>query len=331
MYEKSIKNDDKKIYRQGLIAALGCSTLWGIIPIYWQALKPINSEVIILYRIVMMAIVCFIGSIILYGFRETIEPLFFDKKVVFTHIGTGILITANWSLYIWAVNANYVIQTCMGYFLEPLVVCAFGMVFFKEKLNKSKKIALFMALVGLGVMILGYREIPLIALGLAGTFSVYAAMKKNIKTKPIQSLFYETVFLMPIALILIIKMEIVGEGAIFVCSGANFASRAGGLPSLDIIIHGIISMKFALLLLSGLITAIPLGLFSKAATKLPLVTLGLTEYMSPSLSLILGIFLFKENFDIIQFTAFAMIWIGLSFFTYGEIKDNKKGVCDEFS
>ncbi|MDY2959912.1 MAG: EamA family transporter RarD [Hornefia sp.] len=305
--------NDRKTYRQGLAAALGCSTLWGLIPIYWQSLRPINSEVIILYRIVMMAIVCFIGSVIFYGFKETIKPLISDKKLILTHIATGILITANWSLYIWAVNANFVIQTCMGYFLEPLVVCAFGVVIFKEKLNKSKKAALIMALLGLGVMVAGYKEIPLIALGLAGTFSVYAAIKKNVKTKPMQSLFYETLFLLPIALLLIVRMETAGNGALAVCS-------AGGASLLS----GLFSVKFLLILLSGLFTAIPLGLFSLAATKLPLVTLGLTEYMSPSLSLILGIFLFKEPFDSIQFTAFVLIWIGLSFFTYGEVKDDRR-------
>lgn len=312
MEERNLQIYDNRTYRQGLIAALGCSTLWGIIPIYWQSLKPISSEVIILYRITMMAIVCFIGSVFFYGFKNTVKPLFTDKKLVLTHITTGILITANWSLYIWAVNANYVIQTCMGYFLEPLVVCAFGMIFFKEKLNRSKKTALMMALIGLGVMIIGYREVPLISLGLAGTFSIYAAMKKNIKTKPIQSLFYETVFLMPIALIIIIKLETARTGAFAVCAAAGVGTEA--------------VVKFFLLLLSGLLTAIPLGLFSQAATKLPLVTLGLTEYVSPSLSLILGIFLFKEPFDVIQFSAFALIWIGLSFFTYGEVKDSQGNI-----
>src|SRR5699024_6451109 len=124
------------------------------------------------------------------------------------------------------------------------------------------------ALMGIGVMVVGYRQLPLIALGLAGTFSIYAAIKKNLDTPPLLSLFYETILLMPIALILIFHVE----GAL--------PPKGTGLNS-----------KYLLLLLSGLMTAVPMGLFSYAAPRLPLVTLGLTEYLSPSISLILGIFL----------------------------------------
>lgn len=137
----------------------------------------------------------------------------------------------------------------------------------------------------------------MIALGLASTFAVYAAIKKSVDLPPFQSLLYETIFIAPIALIVVLYLEGSGAGAL----------AAGGFG------------KFGLLLLAGLATAVPMGFFSAAANKLPLFTLGLTEYISPSITLVLGIFLFREPFDLIQFSAFVVIWIGLVFFTYGEI------------
>ncbi len=294
---------ERKNYQKGLIYALGCAAIWGLLPIYWDALNPISASVIIFYRIVLMALTCFL--IVFYekrNLKTVFAPMFESKKKLWIHIISGLVITANWSIYIWAVTAGYVIQSSMGYFLEPLIVCLFGIVIYKEKANKWKLISLGFGVVGLLVLVIGYKEIPLIAIGLACTFAVYAAIKKSITLPPFQSMLYETLFLAPIALCVVLFMERTGTGAL--------ASGSAG--------------KFVLLLFAGLATAIPLGLFSSAAPKLTLLTLGLTEYISPSIALILGIFLFQEPFDKIQFSAFVIIWIGLIFFTYGEYKEMKK-------
>ncbi len=291
---------DKRNYRIGLTSAIGCAIVWGLLPIYWNSLKPIPSGVIIFYRIVLMAVVCFIACAFQYGLKNVFKPMFESKKSLLTYIIAGIIITINWSIYIWAVNAGQVIQTSMGYFLEPLVVCLFGVVIYKEKINNWKKISVCFAVCGLLVMIIGYKQVPLIAVGLGLSFAIYAAIKKSVSAAPLQSLLYETIFLAPVALGFVCYYENAGVGALTAGSG-----------------------KFILLMFAGIATAVPLALFSFAASKLPLITVGLTEYISPSISLILGIFLFKEPFDAIQFSAFAIIWIGLIFFTYGEISDNK--------
>ena len=291
---------DKRNYRIGLTSAIGCAIVWGLLPIYWNSLKPIPSGVIIFYRIVLMAVVCFIACAFQYGPKNVFKPMFESKKSLLTYIIAGIIITINWSIYIWAVNAGQVIQTSMGYFLEPLVVCLFGVVIYKEKINNWKKISVCFAVCGLLVMIIGYKQVPLIAVGLGLSFAIYAAIKKSVSAAPLQSLLYETIFLAPVALCFVCYYENAGVGALTAGSG-----------------------KFILLMFAGIATAVPLALFSFAASKLPLITVGLTEYISPSISLILGIFLFKEPFDTIQFSAFAIIWIGLIFFTYGEISDNK--------
>lgn len=218
------------------------------------------------------------------------------------YIVVGMIITVNWSIYIWAVNANLVIQTCIGYYIEPLVVCIFGIVLFKEKLSKYKLTAFLFAACGVAAVIVYFGELPLVALGLAASFAVYAACKKNFSLPPIISLLYETIFLMPFALAVIIYLEVTGQGAIGNAEG----------------------YKYALLMLCGLFTAFPLGLFADAAQKLNLFVVGLTEYISPTISLFIGIFLFKEPFENIQLVAFAIIWVGLIFFSYGEYVEAKK-------
>ncbi len=297
------KKNHKNNYKTGLIHALSCAVIWGFLPIYWNMLNPIDSSVIIFYRIFSMALTCFL--LVCYekrNIKAVFAPMFEDRKKCWVYILAGIIITSNWSIYIWAVTAGHVIQASMGYFIEPLIVCLFGAMIYKEKANKWKIIALGFGVVGLLVMVLGYKQLPLIAISLAVTFAVYAAIKKSVTLPPFQSLLYETLFLAPIAFLIIFCME--GNGA-----GALAAADTG---------------KFVLLLFAGLITAVPMGLFSSAATKLPLLTLGLTEYISPSIALFLGIFLFQEPFDKIQFSAFVIIWIGLVFFTYGEFIEMKK-------
>lgn len=291
---------ENKNYKNGLIYALSCAVIWGFLPIYWNALNPISSLVVIFYRIALMTLTCF--AVEFYqkrNIKQIFAPLFADKKKIWTYIIAGVLITMNWSIYIWSVQAGYVIQASMGYFLEPLLVCLLGMIIFKEKANKWKKISLGLALAGMMVLVVGYKELPLIAIGLATSFGIYTAIKKRVDLPPLQSLLYETIFIAPIALLVVFWMEGSGIGAM----------AAGG------------SVKFILLLFSGLATAVPMGLFCAAAKNLPLLTLGLVQYISPSISLILGIFLFREPFDIIQFSAFAIIWIGLVFFSYGELTD----------
>lgn len=306
MKDKSSKLtlDSKKDYRQGIISSLICNIWWGIMPIYWQLLRPINSWVIIFYRIVLVAVVCFAAALMIYDKKTIFEPLK-DKKTVIRYVLAGILITANWSIYIWAVNANLVIQTCIGYYIEPLAICLFGIILFKDKMSKYKITAFALAALGVAAVIIYFKEIPLVALSLAATFSVYAAIKKNFAMPPILSLLYETIFLLPVGLAVVIYIEATGQGAMNAVWGTE-------------------SYKYWLLMLCGLFTAVPLVSFADAANKLNLFTVGLFNYISPTISLVIGIFLFKEPFEPIQLIAFAVIWIGLIFFSYGEYKESKE-------
>ena len=300
--------EGKNTYKEGVLSAIICNVWWGIMPIYWQWLRPIDSTVIIFYRIFLVAVVSFLVAVWKYGLTESFAPLK-NKKIVVRYLVAGIFITVNWSIYIWAVNADYVIQTCIGYYLEPLAICVFGLIIFKEKLNKYKLTAFIFAFVGVAVIIIYYGEFPLLAISLALTFSIYAAIKKNMSFPPILSLLYETIFLAPISLIVIIYMETTGHGALQV--GETY--------------------KYFLLMFCGLFTAFPLGLFANAVNKINLFLIGLTNYISPTISLIIGIFLFKEPFDWIQLISFAIIWIGLMCFSIGEYKEYNNSICNNLS
>ena len=285
--------------RQGILAAIISNVMWGFLPLYWHALRPIESSVLIFYRLVLSAIVCWFLARRKYTREELTAPLK-DRKLFLKLLAAGVLITLNWSLYIWAVNADHSIETAIGYYIEPVVVCLFGVLIFHDKLNKWKAWAFAIAAAGVAVIVLYYRSLPLISLGLALSFSLYGAMKKGLNQPALLSFFYETVLLSPFALIVLIWLETTGRGA--------FAMAVS-------------PWQFAVLALCGFVTAIPLILFGESANKAGLFATGLIGYLSPTITLFLSIFVFHEPFDLVQLAAFAIIWVGLGFFTYGELKE----------
>lgn len=291
-------------YRSGLIASIGCMALWGVLPVYWKALIPIDSWVIIIYRILLVCVVAMLLARTRFTWKEIFGPIRRDRKLALKFLGAGAVITINWSTYIWAVNAGHVIDASIGYYIEPLMVCVFGMIFFRERLTVYKSVAMALAIIAVIILLIHFHKLPGIALGIAISFAVYSAIKKTVSQPPLISLVYETIFFAPPALAVIIWLESRGVGAL--------SALEPGLW-----------WKYGLLLLCGLLTVIPLSLFASAAQKVPMFTLGLTEYISPTLSLILGVFIFREPFDGVQFLAVAIIWVGLVFFSFGELKEQR--------
>lgn len=288
--------------RAALASAIGCMVLWAFLVFYWKALIPINSWVLIIYRILLV----FVSSVIMarvtgHSWEAILAPAR-SKKTLLTFFLSGLTITVNWSVYIWAVNSGHILQSSIGYYIEPLAVCSFGMIFFHEKLNKYKGVALGLATLSVIVILIHFRAIPGLSLGLAFSFAIYCAIKKSVSEPPVISLIYETVFLAPFALLVIIYLEMNGIGALHIAT----------------------PMQVVLLLLIGFVTAIPLALFSQAAQHLSLFTVGLVEYVSPTLSMLIGIFFYKEPIDLVLFIAFAIIWIGLAFFTYGGVVESRQ-------
>ena len=301
--ERNVLNDNNRDYRIGLICVLASQLIWGFLPAYWQALVPIPSWIIILYRMTTMFIYSYIAARLRYTREEIWTPLK-EKGAVVRYLIAGALLTANWSIYIWAMTTGHMIQSSIGYYLEPIVICLFGVVIFKEKFTRYNLTAVVFAAVALIVMLIHYGQLPGVALGLAFTWATYSAIKKSSKNPPLVELVYETMFYAVFAVIGILVIETRGMGALSL-----------GVPG-----------KYALMFLSGLVTLIPIALFGSAAKKVSLFIIGLTQYISPSITLLLGIFVYKEPIDKVQLLSFAVIWIGLIFFTYGEYKNNKESL-----
>ena len=288
---------ERKEYRTGIIYILFCQLVWGVLPVYWQFLEPIESWKIILYRILTMFAYSYIGARIFYK-RSEIWSQLSDMKAVGRSFAAGVVLTANWSLYIWAMNSEHVIQASIGYFIEPIVICGVGIIFFGEKLTRYNMCAIVFAVIAIGVILAHHRQLPGVALGLASTWAIYSAIKKASKTPPLIALVYETLPFAIAAMLAIVYIEIKGVGALSV-----------GVP-----------VKYAALWLSGLVTVIPVTIFGYAAKKTSLLVIGLAQYISPTITLVLGIFLFKEPFDKVHALALSIIWVGLCFFSYGEFR-----------
>lgn len=286
-------------YKTGVLCVIACQLFWGLCPIYWQALEPIPSWIIILYRIVTMFVYSYIAARFMFSRREVWEPLR-DREVRRKYFTAGLILTVNWSIYIWAMTSERVIQASIGYYIEPLVICAVGIIVFKEKLTKYNLAAMILALIAIVIILVHYRQVPGVALGLAGTWALYSAIKKTSETPVLLTLVYETLLYAIIAFFAIIYIETTGRGAISM-----------GVPG-----------KYALMYLSGLITLIPVALFSVSAKKVSLFIIGLAQYISPTMSLLLGVFVFREPIDRVQVAAFVIIWIGLAIFSYGEFRQS---------
>ena len=289
-------------YKQGMLSVIACGLWWGVMPVYWKVLQPIDSVVIIFYRIVLVAVFCFLYALKVHGLdeiRQRIKP----NNVKLRYFAAGILITFNWSIYIWAVNAGKIVEACIGYYIQPLVVCLFSVLLFKEKMDKLKTVATVFAFTGVSIIIVHFGKVPMVALSLAVTFAIYAAIKKGFAMPPMLSLFYETFFLVPPAFAVVIWLEATGRGAL-----ATMESP----------------IQYGLLMFSGILTAVPLALFANAANKVDLFSVGLSSYIGPTISLIISIFMFKEPFDKVQLIAFAVIWTGLILFSSGEYRNMKR-------
>lgn len=275
----------------GVIYGILAYTAWGILPLYWKLLNIVPALEILAHRIIWSFV--FVGVLLIAsGGWQTLLTVVKNKKNLFFLFVCGFLISLNWFTYIWAVNSNHVIEASMGYYINPLVVVLLGVVVLKEKLTRWQGLAIFLASVGVLILTVQYGQVPWVALILASTFALYGLSKKLIKVDYISGLALETIIVMPIALVYIITQQTQGIGSV------------GRVPfQTTFILFG-----------SGIVTAIPLLWFAKGAQKVKLTIMGFLQYIAPTISLLLGIFVFKEYFSAIHFISFSFIWAGLAIF-----------------
>lgn len=272
----------------GMIAAAMAYILWGILPMYWKALKAVPAPEILCHRMTW-SLLFTIGLILLLKRYRSLGRTVRDRKSLILFSAAATLLAGNWLLYIWAVNAGYVIEASLGYFINPLISVVFGVVFMKERLRSGQIGALLVAFSGVMYLTFYYGQFPWIALCLACSFAVYGLLHKKTSVPALEGLCLETMVLFLPAAAFLLHREMVGAGS-FGHGGFNQT----------IFLFG-----------TGLITSLPLLLFGYAAQKISLTHLGLLQYIAPSINLLLGIYLYHEPFPLTRVVGFMLIWSAL--------------------
>lgn len=286
---------------RGTWLAAGSYVLWGTLPLYWKLLDSVSPEVVLAQRIVWALV--FTTTLVLFlKLGGEVKSLFVDRRKTVRMVGAALLISFNWWLYIWAINTGHVVETALGYYINPLISVLLGVFFLKEKLTRAQKVAFTLAGVGVVVMALGVGRVPYIALGLALSFGFYGLLKKQAPVSALASLQVETLFSLPLALGLLA----------WTSPGAPFGSAS---PSVLVVV---------LLVVAGPVTAVPLWLFGAGARLIPLSRIGFLQYISPTINLGLGLFVFHESFGVWQAGAFACIWTALALYTYDTLRRSRR-------
>ena len=277
-------------YTQGIIFVVLSYLSWGILPLYWKLLNTVPAVEILSHRILWSSI--FSVALCLLIKRDYLRKYFTGVKSLAGLTVTGMLVAINWGVYIYAVNSGQILDASLGYFINPLISIVLGMFFFGEKLNKTQLAAFSIAMLGVAYLTINYGHFPWIALTLALTFGIYGLLKKKMNYDSMGALAVETTLVAPIAL----------GYLIFGASDKSIAFTAQPFP---------IAM---LLVLAGVVTALPLYWFGMAAVKIPLYSIGFFQYITPSMKLFIGIFLFQETFSKTYAVSFSLIWAGLALY-----------------
>jgi chloramphenicol-sensitive protein RarD len=277
-------------HTSAFIAAVASFATWGLVPIYWKLLSRVPALEILAHRFVWTIV--FLGLLLSWQerWREVIRNLRSRRSALFC-LGSGIMVGLNWLLFIWAVNIGRVLETSLGYFMTPIVNVLLGAFILRERLSAWQTASILIALAAVSILAFGYGHFPWIALGLCTSFGLYGLLRKQSGTAAIPGLFLETMFLLPLALIYLVLLA--GRGAL--TFGPSHLSLS------------------AILMTTGIVTAVPLVWFGYAARHLRLVTIGFLQYLSPSISFILGLFVYHETFTRQHFITFLLIWFALAF------------------
>ncbi|MGI9123910.1 MAG: EamA family transporter RarD [Mycobacterium sp.] len=276
--------------RTGLLFGLGAYGLWGVFPAFFTLLAPAGAPEILAHRIVWTLLLM---SVVLVTVRRLGDLRRITRRIWLLLALASVLISTNWLIYIYAVNADHVVDAALGYFITPLVSVVLGVAVFGERLNRAQGIALGIAVGAVVLLSAGAGGQPLIGIGLALSFGIYGAVKKVVPTDPRVSLTVETALAAPFAVAYLVTLQLSGQ--------SEFTNHGPG--------------HTALMLLCGPVTAIPLLFFGAAAQRLPLVTLGLLQYLTPSLQLAWGVLVDHEAMPTQRWIGFAAIWIALAIFS----------------
>lgn len=286
----------RNVQKTGVAVAVLAYTVWGILPLYWKLLDEALASEVLAHRIIWSFVTVLILIRIKANWgviRQSWHHLASNRKQLLAMLGASALISGNWLTYIWAVNNDKVIETSLGYYINPLFSVLLGVIVLKERLSFFQKVAFILAGGGVLLSTLHYGALPWVSLVLATTFAFYGLAKKVLNLDTLSGLFFETLFALPVALSFAIGVSLMGKGGFGIQN-----------PILSLLMAG-----------TGVVTALPLLWFAYAAKRIPLSTLGFIQYIAPSINLFLGIFIFKEPFTWWNFSSFLLIWIALALYS----------------
>ena len=283
---------DAAIDRRGLLAAATAFTIWGVFPAYWHLLKAVPSMQIMAHRVVWSAVLV-VGWLLWRQGWDWWRTIAARPRMLAALALSGAVIAFNWGLYIWAVNAGHVVETSLGYFINPLVTVALGVVVLRERLRRPQWIAVACAAAGVAWLTWSAGSPPWIALGLAGSFALYGLVRKLVPVDAVAGLGVESLFMFLPALAYVLWAE-AGHGGGFI-GGWSLGTQL-------------------LLVFSGVVSAVPLVAFAYGVRRIPLSLVGLLQYIGPTLQLLLGVWFFREPFTAVHALGFGAIWLGLAIF-----------------
>ena len=278
--------------RRGFAITAFTFTLWGLVPVYWHLLKAVPSQQIIAHRIIWSTVLV-VAWLLLSNGMGWWKAIAAQPRALPTLALSSVAIAFNWGLYIWAINAGHVIETSLGYFINPLVSVVLGVLVLKERLRRLQWLAVGCAALGVAWLTVDAGTPPWIALGLACSFGLYGLLRKMISVDPVAGLGMESLYLFLPAIGFALWSENGHGGAFF--SGWGWRNDA-------------------LLIFGGAVTALPLIGFAYGVKRIPLSLVGILQYIAPSIGLLLGVFFFREPFDTAKAVGFAAIWTGLLLF-----------------
>lgn len=276
----------------GLLNGFAAYGMWGLVPLYWPLLKPAGATEILAHRMVWSLVFVGAALLVLRRWAWAGELLRQPRKLGLITVAATV-ITVNWGLYIWAVNSGHVVEASLGYFINPLVTIAMGVLLLKERLRPVQWAAVGTGCAAVVVLTIGYGRLPWISLCLAFSFATYGLVKKKVNLGGVESLAAETAIQFLPALAFLVWLSARG-GATFTAEGPGHA---------------------ALLASAGIVTALPLVCFGAAAIRVPLSTIGLLQYMTPVFQFLLGVFYFHEEMPPERWAGFALVWLALALLT----------------
>jgi chloramphenicol-sensitive protein RarD len=288
---------------KGILYGIGAYILWGFFPIYWKFLRDVPALQVIGHRIAWSFILLALYVVITKQWNE-FRLVAFTWKTIGIYAIASVLLSFNWLIYVWGVNAGFIVETSLGYFINPLLSVLLGVIILRERLRPMQWVPVGLAALGVIYLTVVYGRPPWIALSLAFSFGFYGFVKKLSPLGSLYGLTLETAIVFPVALIYIMFVGLTGSGA-FLESGIK----------IDLFLIG-----------AGVVTTIPLLMFASAAKQIPLTVVGLLQYIAPTLQFLIGVFVYKEPFSFTSFIGFGIVWLALIIFAVENYLANRASV-----